>query len=217
MTFDLFIFDFDGTLADSGPWMIDALNEAAPRFGLTPLSGPEVEALRGLPSRAILKRLGVPLWRVPAIARHIRARAERELDPPLFDGVRAMLETLRAGGAKIAVVSSNSEIVVRRTLARDASLIDAYACSASLFGKAPLLRRVLRRTRTDRSRAIAVGDETRDIDAARRARVACGAVSWGAATPALLRSLSPDVFFESPAEIAALARSSREAAEAPVA
>ena len=44
MAFDLFIFDFDGTLADSGPWMAEALNHAAARFGFRQVGHAELEA-----------------------------------------------------------------------------------------------------------------------------------------------------------------------------
>jgi phosphoglycolate phosphatase len=46
-------------------------------------------------------------------------------------------------------------------------------------------------------RTIAIGDEARDIDAARRAGLAVGAVSWGNATVDLLRAEQPDYLFSS--------------------
>jgi phosphoglycolate phosphatase len=44
--------------------------------------------------------------------------------------------------------------------------------------------------------AIAIGDEVRDIEAARAAGAACGAVTWGYAAPETLRALQPDLLFE---------------------
>jgi phosphoglycolate phosphatase len=46
-------------------------------------------------------------------------------------------------------------------------------------------------------RTIAIGDEARDIDAARKAGLAAGAVSWGYATIDLLRAQQPDYLFAS--------------------
>jgi phosphoglycolate phosphatase len=51
---------------------------------------------------------------------------------------------------------------------------------------------------------IAIGDEIRDIEAARAAGIACGAVSWGYAAPEALRAHKPDVVFEKMEEIAAM-------------
>ena len=45
-------------------------------------------------------------------------------------------------------------------------------------------------------RAIAIGDEVRDIEAARAAGIACGAVTWGYAAPEALTALKPDLVFE---------------------
>lgn len=204
MRFRHFIFDFDGTLADSAPWMAKALNRAAARFGFRQVSDEEIEALRGLDNRAIIKALGVPMWRLPAIARYIKAEVQAAESPPLFDGVPEMLRRLRQADATLAVVSSNSEAAIRRALGENAALFQAYACDASLFGKAAKFKRVLRACALTPAHAIAIGDEARDIEAARAAGIACGAVTWGYATRALLEAEGADVMFDTPADIAAL-------------
>jgi phosphoglycolate phosphatase len=45
-------------------------------------------------------------------------------------------------------------------------------------------------------KVISIGDEVRDIEAARAVGIACGAVCWGYAAPAALRALAPDHVFE---------------------
>ena len=207
MPFQLFIFDFDGTLADSGPWMFAALNRAAERYGLRQVAEAEIERLRGRDSRAIIRELGVPLWRLPQIAAYVRQLAKDGESPPLFPGIASVLRQLHAADRKLAVVSSNTEETIRRALGPDcAGLFHAYACNASMFGKASKFKRVLKMTGTPPDRAIAIGDETRDLEAARAARIANAAVAWGYATPALLKAQKPDYFFETPQDIAALAQ-----------
>jgi phosphoglycolate phosphatase len=206
MRFRLFIFDFDGTLADSGPWLVEAFKRTAARFRLRQPNSAEIEALRGRDSRAALRDLGIPLWRLPQIAAYVRRLAREAPSPPLFGGIAAMLRDLRAADCKLAIVSSNNEQTIRRALGAEcAELIHVYACDASMFGKAPKLRHVLRQTRMTADQAISIGDETRDIEAARAARLACGAVAWGYATPALLRAHAPDFLFHAPHEIVSLA------------
>ena len=205
--YQLFIFDFDGTLADSGPRMAELINKAAAKFGFRQLSRADIEALRGRDNRAILKEIGVPLWRLPQIASYLRDLVDQEAtSPPLFPGIANMLAQLHARGATLALVSSNSEAAIRRALGSSAALIDRYACAASMFGKAAKFKRILKATRIAPASAIAIGDETRDVEAARGAGVAAGAVAWGYATPELLRSLEPDHLFTTPADIAALAK-----------
>jgi phosphoglycolate phosphatase len=205
LAYRLFIFDFDGTLADSGPMMFEILNRAALRYDFRPVIESELPRFRESETRTVMRELGIKRWRLPQLARFFRRQAKAQASPPLFPGIVDVLRALNASGATLAVVSSNSEAVVRRALGPEhEALIHCYECSASMFGKAKKFKKVLKITRCDPADAIAIGDETRDIEASRKAGVACGAVSWGYAAPSLLAASAPDVMIETPAEIAAL-------------
>jgi phosphoglycolate phosphatase len=201
----LIILDFDGTLADSWPWFLGALDETADRFGLPRITAAQAEALRGQPTGEILRSLGIRPWQVPRIAAHLRRRVLDAPPPPLFPGIAEVLPRLAARGAVLAIASSNSEAQVARTLGPDLlALLPHRALEAGLFGKASKLKRLLRKTGIPPSQAIAIGDEVRDIEAAREANVAAGAVTWGYATRDLLAAAAPDVIFDTPAAIADL-------------
>ncbi|MBR0705332.1 HAD family hydrolase [Bradyrhizobium liaoningense] len=203
MPYSLAIFDLDGTLADSFPWFLRTINDVADRFGFRRVADEDIEGLRHASSREILARLEVPLWKLPAIARHARRlKAEAASEIALFAGVETMLRTLVENGVQLALVTSDSEANAREKLGEAAALFAHYDCSASLFGKAAKFRLVVRRAGVDPGRVIAIGDEVRDIEAARAAGVACGAVSWGYAAPAALRALGPDHMFEQMRDIA---------------
>ncbi len=110
MPYRLVIFDFDGTLADSAAWFRGVFNGVAERYGFRTVTDEDFAALRGRDNRAIVRHLGVPAWKIPLIARHMRALMTRDIDAiRLFPGAADLLEALRAGGARIAVVTSNSE------------------------------------------------------------------------------------------------------------
>jgi len=72
LKYQLAIFDVDGTLADSFPWFAKVLNGVAEEFGFRGVDADEVEALRGCDAREILRRLDVPRWKLPMIARRDR-------------------------------------------------------------------------------------------------------------------------------------------------
>jgi phosphoglycolate phosphatase len=203
----LILFDFDGTLADSADWMIRTFNAMAPQFGLRSVTGAEVEMLRGRSNREIVSYLGVPMWKIPRIAAEMTRRVAAQADSiSLFEGTSAMLQTLHAAGIRLAIVSSNAEDNIRRILGADnAALISDYDCGASLFGKSSKLRNVLRRSGIAPREAICIGDETRDIEAAREAGMDSGAVMWGYAKPDVLRTFQPSRTFESMSSLAALA------------
>jgi len=207
LAYRLFIFDFDGTLADSGPLMFDILNRAAVRFNFRQITEAELHRYRTVETRVVMRELGIKRWRLPQIARWFRHRAREQPSPPLFPGIVETLQALHAQGNTLAVVSSNSEAAVRRALGpENIALISAFACSASVFGKARKFRRVVKSLRFKPAEVIAIGDECRDIDAARKAGLACAAVSWGYAAPELLKATGPDTMIETPAEILTLAQ-----------
>lgn len=198
----LVIFDFDGTLANSESWFQSVYPDLAARYGFEPLTGELIAQLRGLSTRAVFRRLRIPLWRLPSLSRQLHARAQ-EADPfPLFEGVPELLRTLAASGCTLAIVSSNAEAVVRRSLGPElCGLIAVFACSASLFGKARRFRAVIAATGLPRTVTLSVGDETRDVDAARTARIACASVLWGAASRTALEVAGPDFWLETPADL----------------
>jgi phosphoglycolate phosphatase len=204
MAYRLVIFDLDGTLADSFPWFLRVFDDVADRFGFRRLRDAEIETVRALGLRAILRHFGVPLWKMPRIAAHMRALAA-EAELPLFPGVDALFAALHDRGVAIAVVTSNSEANARRLLGDQARRVAHWGCGASLFGKRAKLRRVVRRSGVAPADVICVGDEIRDLEAARAEGLAFGAVTWGYAHPDALAALAPEHLFASVEEIARIA------------
>ena len=204
MPYSLVIFDLDGTLVDSFPWFLRTINDIADHFGFRRVTNEDVEELRHASTREILSRLEVPVWKLPAIARHARRlKGEAASEISLFTGTDAMLRRLAGNGVQLALVTSDSEANARQKLGASAALFAHFDCSASLFGKAAKYRRVIRRVGVQPENVISIGDEVRDIEAARAVGIACGAVSWGYAAPAALQALAPDYMFAQMDDIAA--------------
>lgn len=198
----LVAFDFDGTLADTFPWFCAQLNGVADRYRFRRVEAGETGRLRAMGAREILRDLGIPAWKLPLIARHMRGLATRDAGTvQLFPGVPAMLDRLDAAGLVLAVVSSNSEANVRRALGDRSGCIRHYACGASLFGKARHLRAVARRAGVAPAAMLAVGDEIRDAEAAARAGCAFGAVAWGYTAPEALAGTEPARLFGEPDDV----------------
>ena len=205
MRYRLAIFDFDGTLADSFPWFSRVVNDVADRYRFKRIEPHEFDLLRTMDARTLMRRQGVAPWKIPFIANHVRRRKAKELDQTrLFDGVGDMLARLSDAEIKLALVSSNSEPNIRAILGVEmAQRFHYYECGASLFGKAARFGKVLARSATAASDAICIGDEIRDLEAARRQSIAFGAVTWGYTAPDALIARSPDMVFRSVGEIAA--------------
>ncbi len=205
----LVIFDFDGTLADSFGWFLDVFDEVADRFKFRKLDRDRLNEFRGLSTRDLLRHHGVPLWKVPMIAAHARTLQGLHLDAiPVFAGMDTVVADLKTRGVTLALVTSNAHGNIAHILGPETlGAFDHVVCGASLLGKAAKFRAALKATGIDAKAALAVGDELRDIEAARATGIAAGAVDWGYALPERLRAEAPDHIFERPAQITDLFRS----------
>jgi phosphoglycolate phosphatase len=204
VNYDLIIFDLDGTLADSFPFFVSVHNRLADRHGFRRIEPAEVEPLRQRSAREVMRHVGLPRWKLPLVARSF-VRLIREADVRLFEGIDEALEHLHGRGATLALVSSNAGDNCRRILGdvhwRRLAHVE---CGASIFGKRRRIARVLKATGIPPGRAIYVGDQITDAEAARAAGVAFGAVAWGYGTPQSLQRLQPAHLLDHPDDLAML-------------
>jgi len=168
LKYRLAIFDSDGTLADTLPWMRSVFNELAEEHGFRRVEPHDYERFRDLHGTALLRELGLPLWKLPRVVSSMRRRmSEHTGTLSLFAGTSEVLQRLAARGFQLAVVSSNSRENVERVLGvNNAVLIAHFACGVSVLGKAARLLQVIRRSSVRRPEAIYIGDEIRDAEAA---------------------------------------------------
>jgi len=184
MAYGLVIFDFDGTLADSFAGFLAAIDAAAATHGFSPLDPQRHDEYRAMPPRALMRELGLPLWKVPAVSATMRQALSRDIDRmQLFDGATGLLRALRRHGIRTAIVSSNSQANVERELGHKyAAMIDHFGCGASIFGKRRKLRQALAEFDFAPRQVLCVGDEIRDAQAAAALGLDFAGVAWGYAT-----------------------------------
>ena len=204
MKYRLVIFDSDGTLADTLPWMRSQFNALAEEHGFRKVEAHEYERFRDLHGSALLRELGLPLWKLPRVVTAMRRRmAEHAGEFATFPGITEALTRLATGGAQLAVVSSNSRENVERVLgAENVKRITHWACGVSMLGKASKLRQAVRQSGLPKESAIYIGDEIRDGEAAGKAGVAFGAVTWGQHSAEALRAQQPAEIFATVPEMA---------------
>ncbi len=186
------IFDFDGTLADSLPFLVAQMPEVARTHRFRAIPVDELESLRGLGTREILARVQLAWWRLPAVSRDFRRRMAAHADTiGLFAGVPGMLAQV-AARVPVGIVTSNAEPNVQMILKDAMRLVSHGRYAAGFLGKTAHLRRICREAGVSPGEAIYVGDEVRDIEAARACGMRCAAVTWGYASRAALQAQAPD-------------------------
>ncbi len=214
MKYRLAIFDFDGTLADSLPFLLSSFNRLAEQHGFKQIDLAQAETLRHaalgrLTVPQILRQLELPTWKLPLVAKNFTDLMSRNTGAvPLFSGVDHALRHLAAAGVTLALASSNSRANVDRILGAElAGLIGWCECGMSIFGKAARVRKILKHAGIPAAHAIYIGDLPTDGEAAHQAGVAFGAVAWGYGTPESLQPCRPDLAFERVADLRRIADS----------
>ena len=200
MPFQLVVWDFDGTLVDSLAVSLAIFNRHAAELRYRPVEDPD--AARSMTTRQFMRHHGISVWRLPRLVKKFHAAAAAEAENlKLYPGLVDALAALGDGGMRLGILSSNKEDNIRRCLrSNGAERYFAFVVGyPRLFGKGKALRRILRAERADRSRVLYIGDEVRDIEAARKAKVASAAVTWGLHTEPLLRASGPDHVIRDPA------------------
>ena len=205
----LLIFDFDGTLANTLETGIEIFNELAESYNLKTVTADEARELRKLNTRALLDQLGFSRLMAVKLAAHIRkVLHERMEDVELFAGIREAVLELHEDGFQMGILSSNSADNVRTFLGR-CDLLGCFSfieAGVSLFGKPQRILNVMKKEKADPNRVIYVGDETRDMEAARKSKVSGLAVCWGANEREAMETEGPAYCIDEPAELIRVAR-----------
>lgn len=198
-----YIFDFDGTIADSMPAFIAVFNKTV-RGNRNPITTEEIEVIRGMTIRRASKELGVKWWNVPKLVL-MGMNDFHALVPSLktFDGMKETIEELNKRGDKLYIVTSNTSESVETFLAKHK--LEGYftdiSTSAGLFNKSRYIRRLIKRNNLKRRHSIYIGDEVRDIKAARLAGIKITSVTWGFNNEEILRRHLPTYLVSSPRQL----------------
>lgn len=185
--FDLVIFDWDGTLADSTGIIANALQCACRDMGC---SVPDDQAARyviGLGLADALRHVAPELAPddYPRLSAHYRNHyLSREPEIPLFAGAHVLLRDLRGLGYRLGVATGKSRVGLDRALAFHGlgDTFDATRCADEGLPKPhpDMVLHLLARLDVSPARAVVVGDTTHDLRMAASAGVASVAVAHGA-------------------------------------
>jgi phosphoglycolate phosphatase len=198
------VFDLDGTLVDTAPDLISALNFILDREGLPAVPLASARNMIGAGARKLIER-GLELeGRAASVEDITRLTADfidyyaahiAEASRP-FDGLESALDDLTARGCRLAVCTNKLEWLSKRLLdALGLSPRFAAICGADTFGVSKpdpaILRQTIARAGGNLAASIMVGDAGTDIGVARRAGVQVIGVTFGY-TDVPMADLKPD-------------------------
>jgi len=197
------IFDFDGTLADTIDILLSITNRLSAEFGFKSATKEELAQLSNLNSWQILQYSGISIFKFPLLIRRLKAELHSEMpEIQLFPGIKEVLLELKKRGFQLGIITSNSRENVLASLAKN-GLQDTFTFiySGSTFGKHKVINKWLRIENINPQEVVYVGDEIRDIDAAKKTGIKVIAVAWGFNSQEALAAQNPNFLIERPQEL----------------
>ncbi len=205
------IFDFDGTLADTGRGIRRCVSVALNAYGLSETDDERLRAFIGPPLFDSFMKYchneETARAMVAEYRKHYRAGGMFECD--LYDGVGQMLADLYGSGIQMAIASSKPGEFVKRILSHIE--IDKYFSfvSAPIIGereptKCELITAVIEALGADKASTVMVGDRMFDVDGAKQAGIKSVGVLYGFGSEEEIISHGADVICRTPQEITEL-------------
>src|SRR5580692_9010407 len=198
------VFDLDGTLVDTAPDLISALNFVLEREGLAPVPLHAARNMIGAGARKLIER-GLELegrsMSADEVSRltgdfidHYAAHIADASRP--FEGLESALDDLSARGCRFAVCTNKLEWLSKLLLDQlGLSARFSAICGADTFGVSKpdpaILKQTIARAGGELSSTVMVGDAGPDIGVARRAGVPVIGVTFGY-TDVPIADLKPD-------------------------
>ena len=198
------LFDFDGTIADTHDAFFAIVNRWANEFGYPVVDQVELARLKQLSSAEIIKYSRVSPFKIPFILKRFKKELGKEIkDLKPYRDMKEVLALLKQKGYVLGIVTSNLGDNVRIFLRNNdlEEMFDFVKAGTTLFGKNRIINRVLKEHYFKADEVIYVGDETRDISAAKKSRLTMISVAWGFSPPAILQEYEPDFLVHQPKEL----------------
>ncbi|MGL1901913.1 MAG: HAD hydrolase-like protein [Fibrobacterales bacterium] len=204
------LFDFDGTIADSLRATIVVYNRIAPHYNARPIQEKHIETFKSDRIQRFFKYLNLKYYKLPFMV--IKGRSEFRKDMGLVTeqpGVCDVIRQLKIEGHTLGILTSNSKENVSDMLNKY-GIADCFSFlknSKHMFGKSKYIKQVIKSEKTTADQVYFVADETRDIEAAHKAKINMVAVTWGFQNRRAFKKLSPEYIVDTPDELYSVLKS----------
>ncbi|MED4030263.1 HAD-IA family hydrolase [Priestia megaterium] len=197
------LFNFNGTIVNTKLLAIDIYNEIAKKQGYKKISEEEVLHLSTLSIRDRCKILNVPIYKMPLVGIAIKRRYQTVIPnlTPVLE-ISEMLKELKKQGYKLGFLTSNKKDATSKFLINNSiDIFDYSQYTFNPFSKSKDISVFLKNNKLKREEVIYIGDELRDIKAAKKNGLLCIAVSWGYDSLDLLSTGNADFVAKQPKDI----------------
>ncbi|MBV2235756.1 MAG: HAD-IA family hydrolase [Sterolibacterium sp.] len=207
-SFELIVFDWDGTLMDSAAAIVAAIQAASRDLGVVPPTEERARHVIGLGLHDAMQVAvpGLDADFYPQMSQRYRHHyLARDHELALFHGVQEMLQSLQEAGFMLAVATGKSRLGLQRALehSRLHDYFQATRCADECHSKPhpQMLLELMDEFAVVPGQTLMIGDTTHDLQMAKNAGVASLAVAYGAHSRTLLEAESPLLCADSVAEV----------------
>ena len=203
MKFKYIFFDFDGTIADTEIINFKIFEQLADKYNLKRISYDELIHIKKMSARQLIDYLHVKKRKLPFILRRGKKLLNQNIRNVELckDNFIDIATILKSKGVKLAIITSNSRRNVKSFLQKHKFYCFDFIISSSLFGKEHKIRKIIKRERLNLDEVLYVGDEIRDIAAAKSSNIKIATVAWGYNTVESLLDHEPDYLLNDPEEL----------------
>ncbi len=207
--FDFVIFDFDGTVADTGKGIFTCASIAVKELGFEPLSDAQLRTFVGPPLLdSFMRTLAVDEATAAQAVSIYRANYSESgiYMFELYEGMDSLIRTLHASGIKLAIASAKPEKFIRKIIehlnyGEFFGAISAPDLNNTEPSKTALVESVCAALGADKSGAVMIGDRHFDILGAKEAGVKSIGVTYGFGSREELTLAGADFLAESVADL----------------
>lgn len=196
------IFDFDGTLVDTLDIHLKIANEYLKQSGKKTVSKTDVRE-KGI--KELIRERNIQIYKIPKLLIEAKNKVNKHLKHvKIIEGMDEVLRKLHKNN-KLGILTSNSVENVKMVLNNSNvyELFDFISSEFDIFGKHNKLRKIISKYQLDKKQTVYIGDETRDIEAAKRVGIKVFAVQWGYESEEVIKESKPDKIIFSPEELLA--------------
>lgn len=198
----LVLFDFDGTIADTFNIAIDTVNKFAPIYNYSVPHRKDIEKLRSLTMHQIIKKMKLSIYKLPVVLQAWRSEQTKNIEhAKAHKGIKQAIISLKQKHFIVGILSSSEEKTINKFLKKEDIKVDFVYSGSSLFGKNSLIKKIMKQNNLKNTQIIYVGDEVRDIEAAKKAKIKSIAVTWGFNNSKALKKAKPDYLISNPKEL----------------
>lgn len=195
--------DFDGTIVDSAQLVYDLFNSFSDKYDYKKMPQERMEYIRSITFRERFKQYDVSFFKVPLLVMDV-VREYKKSVPDLQANyeMKEVLKELKGYGVKLILISANSKENIEKFLKlNNMEYFDEIIRSNRFFGRNLTINNYIKSHKLKRDETILIGDEHRDIVAAKKSNIKVISVTWGYDLKELLVSANPEFLVGKPIEI----------------